>query len=148
MYSLLKGELVALLIKTGLESDCKKCTKKRHSNLNRTELGDYLLSKIKNTEQIVAVTVGSALDTAVVVPETLAAINLELPAAVIDFVATTYEGSSNHLYSKYSSNHTEIASCLPSIEDRNLLHAFYLDASENNNFLTDAVWYKHRHFKI
>ena len=136
------------MIKIGLESDCKKCTKKKHSSLNRTELGDYLQSKIKNTEQIVAVTVGSALDMAVVVPETPAVIGLELPAAVIDFVATTYEELSNHLYGKYSSNHTAIASCLPSMEDRNLLHTFYLDASESDKFLIDAVWHEHRHFKI
>ena len=49
VYSLLKGELVALLMKMGLESDCEKCTKKKHNNFNRTELRDYLLSKIKNS---------------------------------------------------------------------------------------------------
>jgi hypothetical protein len=49
---LLKSELVSLCTKLGLEADCKKIYKKKFSNLNRTVLGDYLLTKMKDTELV------------------------------------------------------------------------------------------------
>jgi hypothetical protein len=40
LYSLLKSDLIALCSKLGLEEDCKRVSKKKFTNLNRTERGD------------------------------------------------------------------------------------------------------------
>ena len=64
LYSLLKSELVGLCVNLNLEADCKKTTKKKHSSLNRTELGDYLLKKLTDTENI-EIAVEAPLDDAI-----------------------------------------------------------------------------------
>jgi hypothetical protein len=64
LYSLLKSELVGLCVNLKLEADCKKTTKKKHSSLNRTELGDYLLKKLTDTENI-EIAVEAPLDDAI-----------------------------------------------------------------------------------
>lgn len=53
LYSLLKSELIGLCAKLEFEADCKNVCKKNFSSLNRTELGDYLLKKVKETEKLI-----------------------------------------------------------------------------------------------
>lgn len=135
LYSLLKSELVALCVKLGLEADCKKVSKKKHSSLNRTELGDYLLTKLNDTSPIVLPP-----------SEVLAAV----PVALEVDIGTPFESweeVNEYLHSQYGFG-VEIKDKVPSRADVIGLREFYNNGSDDDKFILDSSWYKHPQFKF
>ena len=60
-----------------LEADCKNVCKKKFSSLNRTELGDYLLKKLKETEKVIeAVPTVEGVTAPIMVPNTSSATDM------------------------------------------------------------------------
>ena len=80
VYSLLKSELVGLCSKLGLEVHCKSACKKKFSSSNRTELGDYLLSKLKDTQNIVE----TAQNAPVISPNVPAVVAQTVPSEAVE----------------------------------------------------------------
>jgi hypothetical protein len=155
LYSLLKAELVALCVKLGLEADCKKVTKKKHSSLNRTELGDYLLTKLNDTGHI-GIAIETPLNAAGVVPSTfpmilpppeiLAAIPVALEAD-IGTIFESWEEVNEYLHSHYGFG-VEIEDTVPSRADVIGLREFYNNGSDEDKFMLDSSWYKRSQFKF
>ena len=156
LYSLLKSELVSLCTKLGLEADCKKICKKKFSNLNRTELGDYLLTKIKDTELV---------DNEVEIPS-IAASNLvtesynDIPMikmqsvlpVVVEEVANgtafnSWEEINEYLHRQYGFG-AEIEQCVPNRADIVGLNRFYVNGSEDDRYILDSSWYRHPQFQL
>ena len=127
-YSLLKSELIVLCAKLALEADCKKIYKRKHNSLNRTELGDYLLTKLKDTEHI-----GAILETPI---ETDPTADYE-----------SWETINEFLHGKFGSGDA-IAESEPSQADKLSLDNFYSNRSADDQFLVNSSWYMHPQFRI
>ena len=139
-YSLLKSELTALCSKLGLEEDCKKVSKKKFTNLNRTELGDYLLTKLNrngNVNPQVSVEILVATEPSIAVVEE--AVDSELFAS--------WESINEYLHGQYGFG-TAILESKPSRADVIGLRKFYINGSEDDKLLIDSAWYKHPQFKF
>jgi hypothetical protein len=72
--------LVGLCSKLGLEVHRKSACKKKFISSNRTELGDYLLSKLKDTQNIVE----TAQNAPVISPTVPAVVTQTVPSEAVE----------------------------------------------------------------
>lgn len=153
LYSLLKSELIGLCTKLELEADCKNVCKKKFSSLNRTELGDYLLEKLKETEKVIdAVPTEEGVTAPILVPNTSSATDMleDVTAMAKQECSkkfTSWEELNEYLHSRYGSG-SAILESIPSCSDILDLHNFYIGGSEDDMFMVDSSWYKYPQFKF
>ena len=153
LYSLLKIELINLCVKLGLEADCKKTTKKKHSSLNRTEIGDYLLTKLHDTQHVGNV-IETPLNAAVVLPSVLRIVTVEITVASPGVLEednkeyfATWESTNEYLHGRYGFGAATLES-EPSRADVIGLKEFYNKGSVEDKFMVDSAWYKHPQFQF